>query len=100
MKQEEADVQWKFSRSKLFLEFFKESTSVAVPFNIILLPIELVKMAIDKVKEVLSKEQKTEKRKSVISNNIEMPQIKKVKGLQVNQNGFEKDAHKKIVFFI
>ncbi len=54
-----------------------------------------MKMAIDKVKEVFSEEEKTKKRKSSVSNNIEMPQIKKV-----YQNGFEKDAHKKVVCFI
>ena len=36
--QEDADIQWKFSRSKLWMSFFEGRGTVAVPFNCIPTP--------------------------------------------------------------
>ena len=32
--QEEADTEWKFARSKIYMEFIKNSNELPVPFNI------------------------------------------------------------------
>ncbi|XP_016339042.1 short transient receptor potential channel 2-like [Sinocyclocheilus anshuiensis] len=34
-KQDDADVEWKFARSKLYLSYFREGLTMPVPFNII-----------------------------------------------------------------
>ena len=36
--QEHSDVEWKFSRSRLYMEFIKESSALPVPLNIIPTP--------------------------------------------------------------
>lgn len=33
--QDDADVEWKFARSKLYLSYFREGLTMPVPFNII-----------------------------------------------------------------
>lgn len=36
--QDDADVEWKFARSKLYLSYFREGLTMPVPFNIIISP--------------------------------------------------------------
>lgn len=33
--QDDADVEWKFARSKLYLSYFREGLTLPVPFNIL-----------------------------------------------------------------
>lgn len=35
LSQDDADVEWKFARSKLYLSYFREGLTIPVPFNII-----------------------------------------------------------------
>ena len=37
-QQEDSDVEWKFSRSKLYMEFIKKNDELPVPFNMIPTP--------------------------------------------------------------
>ncbi len=42
IKKEHADIEWKFSRSRLFMEFIKEGSTLPIPFNLITAPLGLV----------------------------------------------------------
>ncbi|XP_070534325.1 short transient receptor potential channel 4-like [Ptychodera flava] len=42
---EHADVEWKFSRSELWMDYFKHGTTLAPPFNLIPTPKSLVRLA-------------------------------------------------------
>ncbi|KAK3600933.1 hypothetical protein CHS0354_004142 [Potamilus streckersoni] len=42
--QEEADTEWKFARSKLYMEYIKEGSTLPIPFNIIPTPKAVCKL--------------------------------------------------------
>lgn len=41
-KQERADIEWKFARSKLWISYFEEGGTVPAPFNIVPTPKSLI----------------------------------------------------------
>jgi hypothetical protein len=52
----ESDIEWKFSRSKLYMQYIKEGGSLPVPFNIIPTP-KTISNSIKKLIELKNKKE-------------------------------------------
>ena len=83
-KKDHSDTEWKFSRSKLFMEFIKESSIVPVPFNIFMLPLTCASF----IKEVVTKFRKKQSNgQDFNSNHIEMNHVRGGGGNNAMKNG-------------
>lgn len=52
MGQDDADVEWKFARAKLWFSYFEEGGTLPVPFNLIPSPKSVISLAM-KLKQLL-----------------------------------------------
>lgn len=61
-----SDVEWKFSRSRLYMEFIRSESSLPIPFNLIPNPIVIFQMA----KKRLTKQDKREQTNGDINHTV------------------------------
>lgn len=72
-----SDTEWKFSRSQLYMDFIKEEAILPVPFNLFPMPYSITKMSKQFWNYVLRRKENQGNNFNNISNDIEMPQMKK-----------------------
>ncbi len=88
---EESDVEWKYARSKLYMEYIKEGSTLPVPFNIIPTPKSCINI-FKKLSNLCNK-----KSHSMSNEETSIPQTRPIK---LNANGTSNGLPVELIEFI